>query len=104
MAFTVAQRTSEIGLRMALGAQQSRLRLQFLSEGLTLAVGGLALGLLGAYALGRALQSTLYGTGTLSLPVLLAVSLVLLGAALIACYVPARRASAVDPIVALRQE
>jgi putative ABC transport system permease protein len=104
MAFTVAQRTSEIGLRMALGAQQSRLRLQFLGEGLTLAVGGLALGLLGAYALGRALQSTLYGTGTLSLPVLLAVSLVLLGAALLACYVPARRASAVDPIVALRQE
>jgi putative ABC transport system permease protein len=104
MAFTVAQRTSEIGLRMALGAQQSRLRLQFLGEGLTLAVGGLALGLLGAYALGRALQSTLYGTGTLSLPVLLVVSLVLLGAALVACYVPARRASAVDPIVALRQE
>lgn len=104
MAFTVAQRTSEIGLRMALGAQQSRVRLQVLREGLTLAVGGLALGLLGAYALGRALQSTLYGTGTLSLPVLLAVSLVLLTAALVACYVPARRASAVDPIMALRQE
>jgi len=77
MAFTVAQRPSEIGLRMALGAQQSRLRLQFLGEGLTLVVGGLALGLLGAYALGRALQSTLYRTDTLSLPVLLAVSLVL---------------------------
>jgi putative ABC transport system permease protein len=104
MTFTVAQRTSEIGLRMALGAQQARVRLQLLGEGLTLAARGLALGLLGAYALGRALRSTLYGTGTLSLPVLLAVSLVLLGAALAACYVPARRASAVDPIVALRQE
>jgi putative ABC transport system permease protein len=104
LAFTVAQRTSEIGLRMTLGAQQSRVRLQFLREGLTLAAGGLALGLLGAYALGRAMQSTLYGTSTLSLPVLLAVSLVLLGAALVACYVPARRASAVDPIMALRQE
>jgi putative ABC transport system permease protein len=88
MAFTLAQRTSEIGLRMALGAQQSRVRLQLLGEGLTLAIGGLALGLLGAYALGRALQSTLYGTGTLNLPVLLAISLVLLGAALVACYVP----------------
>ena len=67
-------------------------------------MGGLALGLLGAYALGRGLQSTLYGTGTLSFPVLLAVSLVLLGSALVACYVPARRASAVDPMMALRQE
>jgi putative ABC transport system permease protein len=104
MTFTVAQRTSEIGLRMALGAQPSRVRLQLLGEGLTLAGGGLAFGLLGAYALGRAMQSTLYGTGTLSPPVLLAVSLVLLGAALVACYVPARRASAVDPIMALRQE
>jgi len=104
MTFAVAQRTSEIGLRMALGAQPSRVRLQLLREGLTLAGGGLAFGLLGAYALGRAMQSTLYGTGTLSLPVLLAVSLVLLGAALVACYVPARRASAVDPIMVLRQE
>ncbi len=104
MTFAVAQRTSEIGLRMALGAQPSRVRLQLLREGLTLAGGGLAFGLLGAYALGRAMQSTLYGTDTLSLPVLLAVSLVLLGAALVACYVPARRASAVDPIMVLRQE
>jgi len=104
MAFTVAQRTPEIGLRMALGAGQSQVRLQILREGLTLAAGGLALGLLGAYALGRAMQSTLYGTGALSLPVLLVVSLVLLGTALIACYVPARRASAVDPMTALRQE
>jgi len=104
MAFTVAQRTPEIGLRMALGAGQSQVRLQILREGLTLAAGGLALGLLGAYALGRAMQSTLYGTGALSLSVLLVVCLVLLGAALIACYVPARRASAVDPMTALRQE
>jgi putative ABC transport system permease protein len=104
MAFTVAQRTPEIGLRMALGAEQAQVRRQVLREGLTLAAGGLVLGLAGAYALGRAMQSTLYGTGALSLPVLLGTGLVLLGAALVACYVPARRASAVDPMIALRQE
>jgi len=104
MAYTVAQRTSEIGLRMALGAEQAQVRLEVLREGLLLAAGGLVLGLAGAYALGRGMQSTLYGTGALSLPVLLAVGLVLLGAALVACYVPARRASAVDPMIALRQE
>jgi putative ABC transport system permease protein len=104
MAYTVAQRTSEIGLRMALGAEQAQVRLEVLREGLMLAAGGLVLGLAGAYALGRGMQSTLYGTGALSLPVLLAVSLVLLVAALVACYVPARRASAVDPMIALRQE
>ena len=89
---------------MALGARHADVWLQVLREGLTLAASGLALGLAGAYALGRAMQSTLYGTGALSLPVLLAVGLVLLTAALIACYVPARRASAVDPMIALRQE
>src|SRR5262249_30275658 len=103
MSYTIALRTPEIGLRMALGAGQSEVRLQVLREGLTLAASGLALGLAGAYALGRAMQSTLYGTGALSLPVLLAVGVVLLGAAVVACYVPARRASAVDPAVALRQ-
>jgi putative ABC transport system permease protein len=104
MAYTVAQRTPEIGLRVALGAKPSQVRLLILREGLTLAAVGLALGLAGAYALGRAMQSTLYGTDALSLPVLFAVGLVLLGAALIACYVPARRASAVDPMIVLRQE
>jgi putative ABC transport system permease protein len=104
MTYTVAQRTPEIGLRMALGAGYADVRLQFLREGLTLAASGLALGLAGACALGRAMQSTLYGTGALSLPVLLAVGLILLLAALVACYLPARRASAVDPMIALRQE
>lgn len=104
MAYTVAQRTPEIGLRMALGAGQNDVRRQVLRDGLKLAIVGLVFGVGGAYALGRAMQSTLYGTGALSLPVLLAVGLVLLGAAIIACYVPARRASAVDPMIALRQE
>jgi putative ABC transport system permease protein len=104
MTFAVAQRTPEIGLRMALGAEHGQVRLQILREGLTLAAGGLVLGLVGAYGLGRAMQSILYGTGALSLPAVLAAGPILLGAALVACYVPARRASAVDPMVALRQE
>jgi putative ABC transport system permease protein len=88
---------------MALGAGRAQVRLQILREGLTLAGGGLVLGLLGAYGVGRAMQSTLYGTAALSLPVLLGVGAVLLATAVVACYLPARRASAVDPLVALRQ-
>jgi putative ABC transport system permease protein len=103
MAFTVVQRTAEIGLRMALGAGHNQVRLQILREGATLATGGLVLGLVGAYALGRAMQALLFGTGALSVPVVLVAGLVLLAAALVACYVPARRASAVDPLIALRQ-
>jgi putative ABC transport system permease protein len=104
MAYAVAQRTPEIGLRVALGARPTQVRLQIIREGLTLAAFGLVLGLAGAYTLGRAMQSTLYGTDALSLPVLFVVGLVLLGAALVACYAPARRASAVDPMIVLRQE
>jgi putative ABC transport system permease protein len=103
MAVTVAQRTAEIGLRMALGAGHDQVRLQILREGATLATGGLVLGLIGAYALGRAMQALLFGTGALSVPVVVAAGVVLLGAALVACYVPARRASTVDPLTALRQ-
>jgi putative ABC transport system permease protein len=103
MAFTVVQRTAEIGLRMALGAGHTQVRLQILREGATLATVGLIVGLIGAYVLGRTMQSLLFGTGALNLSVVLATSLVLLGAALAACYVPARRASAVDPLIALRQ-
>jgi putative ABC transport system permease protein len=103
MAYAVTQRNAEIGLRMALGAGQGQVRRQILREGLTLAGEGLLLGLLGAYGVGRAMQSTLYGTASLSLPVLLGVGIVLLVTAVVACYLPARRASAVDPMVALRQ-
>ncbi len=103
MAFTVVQRTAEIGLRMALGAGHNQVRLQTLREDATLATVGLIFGLLEAYLLGRTMQSMLFGTGALNLPVILATGLVLLGTALAACYVPARRASAVDPLIALRQ-
>jgi putative ABC transport system permease protein len=104
MAFSIAQRTPEIGLRMALGAAAGHVRRQILWEGAMLSAGGLLLGAGGAYALGRAMQSTLFGTGAMSAPVLVGVSTVLLASALVACYVPARRASAVDPMIALRQE
>jgi putative ABC transport system permease protein len=104
MAFSVARRTPEIGMRMALGAGQQHVRRLILREGAMLSAGGLALGVARAYMLGRAMQSTLFGTGALNVPVLLVVSAVLVGSALLACYLPARRASAVDPMIALRQE
>ena len=102
LAFMIAQRTREIGLRMALGARQAQVRLQILREGVVLAGCGLVVGLAGAYALGRAMRSTLHGTGAMSLPVVLAAGVVLLGAALMACHFPARRASRVDPMITLR--
>jgi putative ABC transport system permease protein len=103
MAFSVMQRTAEIGLRIALGAGHNQVRRQVLREGAALATGGLVLGLVGAYALGRTMQSILLGTGALNVTVVLFTGLVLLGTALAACYLPARRASVVDPLVALRQ-
>jgi putative ABC transport system permease protein len=104
MAFTVVQRTAEIGLRMALGAGHRQVRLQIVREGAMLATGGCVLGLAGAYAFGRAVQAMLYGTGALSVTVVIVAGLVLLGTALVACYLPARRASAVDPLIALRRQ
>jgi putative ABC transport system permease protein len=104
MAFGVVQRTREIGLRIALGAGKEQVLGLILREGLLFAAVGLGFGLLGAYFLGRAMQSTLYGVGTIDFGAFVAVSLVLLAAALLACYVPARRAARVDPMVALRYE
>jgi putative ABC transport system permease protein len=104
MAFGVTQRTHEIGLRMALGADKQQVLGLVLREGFSLALGGLGLGLVGAMILGRAMQSTLYGVGTVDFGPFAVVALVLLTAALLACYIPARRAARVDPMVALRYE
>ena len=104
IAFGVAQRTREIGLRIALGAGKQQVLRLILREGLILAAAGLGVGLLGAYFLGRAMQSTLYGVGAVDLGAFLAVAAVLLTSALLACYVPARRATRIDPMVALRYE
>ncbi|HKQ76249.1 MAG TPA: ABC transporter permease [Blastocatellia bacterium] len=104
MAFAVSQRTHEFGLRMALGAGGARILSMVLREGGTLAFIGLGLGLIGAYLVGRAMHTTLYGVNALDVGSFGAAAFVLLLAAMLACYVPARRASKVDPMVALRAE
>jgi predicted permease len=103
-AFAVAQRTHEFGVRMALGAAGGQIMRLVLREGVTLALSGLVFGLGGAYLVGRAMQANLYGVGALDARATGAVALVLLAAALLACYFPARRASRVEPVVALRDE
>ena len=104
MAFTVAQRTHEIGLRMALGAGRERVLTMILREGVRLAVIGAGFGLLGAIFVGRLMSSMLYRVGAIDLKAFAGVGMVLLSAALLACYIPARRAAKVDPMVALRYE
>ena len=104
MAFSVAQCSREIGLRMALGAGRSRIISLVLIEGMSLAGLGLAMGLVGAYFVGRAMRSMLFGLGAVDWSAFIAVTLVLLAAALLACYLPARRAASLEPMEALRLE
>ncbi|HSB26696.1 MAG TPA: ABC transporter permease [Pyrinomonadaceae bacterium] len=104
MAFAVSQRTQEFGVRIALGAPRARVIRMVLQEGSLLAAIGSLIGLAGAYLAGRALQTTLYGVEALELRAFFVVAVVLLCAALIACMLPAMRASRVDPIEALRSE
>jgi putative ABC transport system permease protein len=100
MSFAVAQRTHEIGLRMALGAGTKQVLRLILEEGMLLASIGLVIGLIGSYFVGRTMKSVLY-----RIPAIFrAVAPVLLVSALLACYIPARRATQVDPMVALRDE
>jgi len=104
MAFAVAQRTHEIGLRMALGAGPGRVLSLILKEGLILTLIGLVFGLAGAFLIGRTMKSQLYGIGAIDPVAFGAVAGVLVASALLACYIPARRAMRVDPMVALRYE
>jgi putative ABC transport system permease protein len=104
MAFGVAQRTHEFGIRMALGAQRSRVISLVLKEGTILAACGTVIGLGGAYLVGRAMQSTLYGVQAMDVRAFGAISFLLLFAALLACLFPAWRASRVEPLEALRYE
>lgn len=104
MAFGVAQRTHEFGVRIALGAQRSRVLGMVLKEGTSLAVAGGLLGLVGAYLVRRAMQITLYGVPDVDLSAFGAMFLLLLIAAWVACLLPALRASRVEPLVALRHD
>jgi putative ABC transport system permease protein len=104
MAFTVSQRTQEIGLRIALGASRNNVTGLIVGEGSILALIGLALGIGGAVLVGRTMQSTLYGVQALDLYVIAAVTVALLATALLASYLPARRAAGIDPMQALRNE
>jgi ABC-type antimicrobial peptide transport system permease subunit len=104
MSFAVAQRTHEIGVRMAFGAGYRQVIRLVLGEGLWLAAAGLLLGLSGAYLVGVVMKSLLFEVAPSDPVSIGAVSVVLLFAALLACYVPARRATRVDPMVALRVE
>ncbi len=104
MSFAVAQRTQEIGVRMALGATPMQVLTMMLVEGIVLAVAGLILGLGGTYFVGRGLQSLLYQVTTIDPVAISSVAAVLMLFAIFACYLPARRATQIDPMTALRQE
>jgi putative ABC transport system permease protein len=104
MSFAVAQRTREIGLRMALGAGEGQVLSLIMKEGMTLGLIGLLIGLLGSYGIGRLMKSMLYGIGSIDGPAFSVVAAILLLAALVACYIPARRATTIDPMQALRDQ
>jgi putative ABC transport system permease protein len=104
LSYAVAQRTQEIGIRMALGAQVSDVLSLILRQGMTLAVSGVALGLAAAFALTRVMRSLLFGVTPTDATTFISVSGVLIFVSLLACYIPARRAAKVDPLVALRYE
>ena len=104
MAFAVTQRTQEIGIRMALGARTADVLKMVVKHGMKLALLGIAIGLIGSWALTRFIEKLLVGVAATDLLTFSLVSLCLLVAAFIACYLPARRATKVDPLVALRYE
>jgi predicted permease len=104
MSFAVAQRTHEIGLRIALGAGPNQVLRLVLGEGLLLAFAGLLVGLAGTYFVGRVMKTLLYQVNAMDPAAISAVASVLLLSAFFACYIPARRATQVDPMVALREE
>ena len=104
IAYTVAQRTHEIGIRVALGAQARDVLRLVLGQGMWLTLAGVAAGLAAALASAQLIASLLYGVSPADPATYILVALLLSGVALLACLVPARRATKVDPMVALRYE
>jgi predicted permease len=104
MAYVVTQRTHEIGIRMALGAKPANVLKMVLQQGLTLTLIGLALGVVGAFALTRLMSSLLFGVAATDPLTFIIVALILLTVSTVACCIPARRAMRVDPMIALRYE
>jgi hypothetical protein len=104
LAYVVSQRAREIGIRMALGAERRQVRTMFLRQGLGLSAVGLAIGLVAALALTRLMSSLLFGIGPTDVVTYVAAIGVILAAAALASYLPARRASAIDPVEMLKAE
>jgi putative ABC transport system permease protein len=104
LAYSVSQRTHEVGIRVALGAGRRDVLRLFMGQGMRLVLGGIVIGLGGAFALTRLMSSLLFGVSTTDAATFVSVAVGLMLVGVFACYLPARRATRVDPLIALRYE